>query len=304
MCHQSELSLLERLSGYDYFWQVNCEPLSYLPHCAYRPIGSSVKTFSYEAYPTQWSVAFASLPPESRQLWLFVALCHAWFSAGGSDEGALADDAPSPMVSIYALFSRRHAPDAAASRPPQALSDLHGRVAAALDGEDPVQAFLGGPAGAEGELPREAFRLGVLLLALAASMLAPDVESEQDQLLEFVEETTLEYRVLTGEPDLGRGGSLFTVVEVRGEPAIVFYRQSEICWNVFSFERDVVRSLWATEATNCLFWGNDDAERPLIQADHAELHNLIVQLSDVPSDYPAFVSQIEVSDGNRRELFV
>jgi hypothetical protein len=86
--------------------------------------------------------------------------------------------------------------------------------------------------------------------------------------------------------------------------AIVFYRKNEVSWNVFSFERDVVRCLGATEATDSLFWGIEENEREIIQADPAELHNLIVQLSDAPADYPAFVSGIEVSEGGLRNVFV
>jgi hypothetical protein len=308
LCHQSELLVLVHLAGYEYFWHLNTDVYLSYWGAAYRPIGDSVSTLSYETTMTSWSAAFVSLDPDDCSAWLFVSLCHFWFndSANVARLSGL-PTAAHDLAPLYRRFCERYATASCDDSVATERIELHEALVPALVAQDVLAMFARGPlddGGAESPLLRDAFRFGLLLLALAASLLAPNLETEQEQVLAFVEETEREYAVVAPDarPEI-EGRSLFSLVELSGHPAVTFHRFHEVAWRVFAYERDVARCLWATEAVTSVFWHETCSERPLIQAHTGELHNLIVQLSDVPSDYPAYVSEITASDADVGTLF-
>jgi hypothetical protein len=293
-CHHTELTVLSRLAGYEYFWKFNSDVIYYYWMSAYRPLGIPIELLSYEASQFTWERAFISVPQSDQSIWFFLSLCYFWFQENNVERLAeLSGSESEDLIRFYHLFCNV---DQICSE----ILDVHRALMAAFQNGNQVNCFTNGLPDVEGEMSgiaQKAFQFGVLLLSLAGADLTPKLDEEKDQLLEFLEETNREYAILGSDKLVCEDGqSLFTILEVHHEIVVTFYRKHLTYWRMFKFQRDVVRSLWATEAVNCIFYRQRDAERWTIQAHPGELHNLIVQLSDLPTDYPAYVSEIAVSE--------
>jgi hypothetical protein len=307
LCHENECSTLSDLAHEEHFWAFHSSSVRHYWEAAYRPIGVAFETHCYKPVAIAWNDAFVSLTAESREAWLFIALCHIWFA----DQAILKEMDEFGSVSygflpIYNLFCEHNGVNSEGDSVVSDLVVLHEVMVSAFNGPDAVTTFEQGPRdleGGESKLLRDAYRFGLLLLTLAAAMLAPSLDTELDEIFGFLEETDRHYAIIGPESGpFPEEKSLFSVRNRAGEPFVTFHRSHPVPWKVFSFERDVVRCLWTTDAMDCVFWGDDTSERDLIQSDHKELHNLIIQLSDSPVAYPVYVSEIVASDVDIRRV--
>ena len=76
---------------------------------------------------------------------------------------------------------------------------------------------------------------------------------------------------------------------------VLFFIHSTPSWNLLRYSRESIRSLWASQAYEQMFFLVMDKERLSIQNSPQSLHNLINQSCDLPIGYPAFVSPILTS---------
>ena len=66
-------------------------------------------------------------------------------------------------------------------------------------------------------------------------------------------------------------------------------------WTVFKLNREFVKSIWTCQCQDVIGNNNTNSERNAKQENNDFLHNLIIQISDIPIEYPAYVSDIDES---------
>jgi hypothetical protein len=150
------------------------------------------------------------------------------------------------------------------------------------------------------EILLPAVRQTVLVLILAALSVFPEIEDIRE-LKDAIENLQNQYLALPFASDefikavQEEKMDLVTIVKHQNEDSIGVFRVSELKWNVFGIQREVMRSFWATETQSQIFFDERRAERKSIQSNPFYLHNLILQAADLPIGYPAFVSEITPS---------
>lgn len=88
----------------------------------------------------------------------------------------------------------------------------------------------------------------------------------------------------------------FTLFREIEEMNFTFIRQTVMeKWMVFRLHREYVRSIWTSQCQEVIGFSNYDSERSSMQENNNHLHNLIIQVSDLPVEYPAYVSKVEKS---------
>ena len=78
-------------------------------------------------------------------------------------------------------------------------------------------------------------------------------------------------------------------------PHVVFFRNGEVPFSVFSIHREGVRRAWTSDAYSQSFLGEGRPERANNQAEVWELHNLLIQSANPPFGYPAVLGPIQTS---------
>ncbi|OHT03611.1 hypothetical protein TRFO_28985 [Tritrichomonas foetus] len=151
-----------------------------------------------------------------------------------------------------------------------------------------------------GSLIYETARRTILYWSLAASYLSPELD-EIGELRDFLDQTETEYSVVESNPRKwieaieNRKNDVFSLLRKEENILILYIRQIESKWTVFKLKREYVRSIWATECHEVVGLNNNDSERTAMQKNVTHLHNLIIQTSDLPMEYPAYVSDIQQS---------
>jgi hypothetical protein len=147
------------------------------------------------------------------------------------------------------------------------------------------------------EVLRPAIEAMVLILALQSMDLAPNIQDtgEVDKWLDELKDGYLCAALGSAEFEAAfKEGKkcLCSVALKENVSSLLFFRLDPCSWNVFSIQRESLRSVWASEANSQLFLGEDESERFSVQNELRSLHNLIVQSCNLPIGYPAFVSPI------------
>ena len=87
-----------------------------------------------------------------------------------------------------------------------------------------------------------------------------------------------------------------TCIKKKGEFYLLFINYVTTNeWTVFKLNREFVKSIWSSECQEVIGLNNTNGERYAKQENNNFLHNLIIQISDIPIEYPAYVSNIEES---------
>ncbi|KAK8845719.1 Pecanex-like protein 4 [Tritrichomonas musculus] len=160
---------------------------------------------------------------------------------------------------------------------------------------------------------------------LAATMVAPDL-NETRELRDFLDETEKEnvlfenndeelekifislikkiekkskcgcINVESSKCNTNTKPNIFTYIINEGRFAYFKYVTNSN-WTVFQINREYVKSIWTSQCQDVIGFGNseDSEERSAVQENNNFLHNLIIQISDIPIEYPAYVSGIEDS---------
>jgi hypothetical protein len=147
------------------------------------------------------------------------------------------------------------------------------------------------------EILRHGIESMVLVLALESMGIAPCIENDEEVDAWLLE---LEASYLCAplnspafESAFQEGKKCLCSIAVKESDAnLLFFRIQPCQWNVFSLQRESVRSIWGSEATSQLFLGENESERFSVQRNERFLHNLIVQSCNIPIGYPAFVSPV------------
>ena len=138
----------------------------------------------------------------------------------------------------------------------------------------------------------------LLWFSLLAMNLGPDNDTKEE-IMKFINDTEEIYFVspiqnsdFNDEFEKGEKDLVSFEKTSDGVNNILFFRKMVVHWNVMSIQKEFVRSFWATDALQQIYFGDDNSERLSIQEDDHTLRNLIVQACDLPIGYPAFVSPI------------
>lgn len=137
----------------------------------------------------------------------------------------------------------------------------------------------------------------LLYLSLSAMQLGPETDTTES-CRAFISDTSLRYFVAPAqstefnEAFLEERRDLVAFEDKSDGRFVLFFRLTEVVWDVLAVQREFVRSFWASEAQSQIFFGEDSSERMSIQEDDHTMRNLIVQACDLPIGYPALVSPI------------
>ena len=139
-------------------------------------------------------------------------------------------------------------------------------------------------------------------LLLWLSLLSMDLGPENDtkeEIMTFINDTEELYFVspiqtssFNDEFEKGEKDLVTFEKTSDGINNVLFFRKMIVHWDVMAIQKEFVRSFWATDALQQIYFGDDNSERLSIQEDDHTLRNLIVQACDLPIGYPAFVSPI------------
>ena len=142
-----------------------------------------------------------------------------------------------------------------------------------------------------------AARLFALILAVVSMGIAPETTDleECNEFIKEVQESFLPAPITSPEFSTAfkrETKDIFSITERGKEITVLFFRLTEVQYDIMHIQRAFVRSFWASEAFLQVFFGEDNEERLSIQEDDHMLHNLILQACDLPIGYPAMVSPI------------
>jgi hypothetical protein len=149
-----------------------------------------------------------------------------------------------------------------------------------------------------------AFRFGLLMMFLAASGKTPEM-GDIHAIRKFMDNQEQEYVI---GPDtsfdvrnaLERRDHcvLSLVVDARHCLLVNHFVPERMEWKVFRFQKDVIRTLWASASRAGIFSEVEDAKPEKIESSEFELRRLVVQTSDVPGAAPAYASEVSSSYGS------
>ena len=88
---------------------------------------------------------------------------------------------------------------------------------------------------------------------------------------------------------------IIALENVNGGRNILIFNRNISEWTILRYDRENMRSLWASQIYEIMFFLSDSSERESIQSNPHFLHNLVTQSCDLPIGYPAFVSPISTS---------
>ena len=154
--------------------------------------------------------------------------------------------------------------------------------------------------GAVDPLFQEAAQSMVLYLSLISMQLGPENDT-MESIVAFIADMDLKYFVAPVQSSEFNNHfemelkDLVAYEDTADGRSLLFFRQTEVIWDVLVVQKEVIRSYWASEAFLQLFVGEDNSERLSIQEDDHTMRNLIVQACDIPIGYPALVSPIGIS---------
>ncbi|EAY04440.1 hypothetical protein TVAG_396260 [Trichomonas vaginalis G3] len=137
----------------------------------------------------------------------------------------------------------------------------------------------------------------VLYLSLCSMSLGPETDTTES-CRAFISDTSLRYFVAPAqstefsEAFMQERKDLVAFEDKADGRFVLFFRLTEVVWDVLSVQKEFVRSYWASEAVEQIFFGEDNSERLSIQEDDHTMRNLIVQACDLPIGYPALVSPV------------
>lgn len=132
---------------------------------------------------------------------------------------------------------------------------------------------------------------------MASLLLTPDLEEREEVKAFFSTMDGFVVRLHTKVfwSNLMENKPMLALTGHRSDSAeVVSFAKTEHKVSVLAFQRECVRSAWACDAYLQGFWCSSNAERANVQG-NLDLHNLIVQATNVPFGYPAFVSPIDTS---------
>jgi hypothetical protein len=142
-------------------------------------------------------------------------------------------------------------------------------------------------------------RLGIGLSYLASAGTAPDESASWEEVLEFVDEFDQETVLTTfNSPEFTRAFEerrrVISMERGSGSGLLMFNRATKP-WAVFQMRHEWIRALWCHDFRDVLFYGQSNSERMAIQNNNRFLNNVIIQASDLPVGYPAYVSGVVTS---------
>ena len=154
--------------------------------------------------------------------------------------------------------------------------------------------------GSEEKVFQNAANSLLLFLSLLSADQGPETD-DKESVKRFIRETEENYFVAPiqstefNEEFEKEEKDLVTFEDTSDGRSVLFFRQMEVVWDVMSVQHEFIRSFWATEAMEQIFFGEDNAERNSIQEDDHTMRNLIVQACDLPIGYPALISPVLTS---------
>jgi hypothetical protein len=314
ICHRSELSRLKNHAD-TYIWRFFWMRTFYETTCwRLRNVAMPIRSYSFTSFDV--NTAFCAIAHD--HIRLYCALSFALVSSRNlevfeSVEGGLGSH-EEPFVDFWLFAECSPAVNFVWGAFSSAVFCQQGRCQTVnyallyqmFDGIVP-QHFKQGPTSwlfgntrLVNEIVFPAVRQTVLVLILAALSVFPEIE-DRGELKDAIEDLQHQYLALplaspefieaVQEEKMG----LVTMVKHQNQISVVVFRMGEFKWKVFSIQREVIRSFWATETESQIFLGERRAERQSIQSNPFYLHNLILQSANLPVGYPAFVSQITPS---------
>lgn len=125
----------------------------------------------------------------------------------------------------------------------------------------------------------------------------PDLSEGSDTVMHFLTYEDLNLVAPASSPEFAQEftrseKSLVSLEICGGTRMLLFFNKGNTNWQVFRLNKHTVRSLWASQAHEQIFFNVQSTERGSIQYNNASLHNLVNQACNLPIGYPAYVSPV------------
>lgn len=319
ICHQGEAASLQEESRTNYY---HINPKIMIAHLAkfytaiWNPCINCLTLDGYNTHLFSFESAFVSITIENRIDWLFTCICYLFMKCNCRESAPEFDPPydPEPKYrKIYKTIATIYKVEENEKHLKFILATWAELIYKFTDVKI-VAFFMGHPKFNEATnksiimspythlLMIDSIRYYLLIISLAANMLAPDLDPDQlEPLTDFFEEVDQSY-LSTSHSDprfyetaRKQEKDIFTIIMNEDSYQTAFIRRTKIDWSVFRLQRDFVRHIWMSEAVSVIFFNNESGEREAMQRDQIQLHNMIVQSSDVPMEYPAFISPVTES---------
>lgn len=335
LCHSGELRHITQLADYDFFRTIDTSAYLDIFQMSYSPAAQNVSLNGLLSYPINLEESFVSLSAEDKMAWSTYAVCFTYKKMKENNEIRINEIEVLPETQhllVRSVFDQFEFNDVNEESLLSLVLDSIKAVKSEIDFfvSHPKAPLLSPSIDIQCRpeiemLIKEAGKRSILYSALAASYLAPGLDETED-IQTYLNENEEIYALIDSDSseigesivkiinqinmasesndyadlEKAKQKEILTIiskpVEDGQELKLLFIRYSDQSkWNIFSLQREFVRSIWASECRNIIALGNFDNERVAMQENVKYLHNLIIQTSDIPTEYPILISKIRNS---------